>query len=71
MLDHSCQPNCNIWFSGREITVKAIKDIPVGNLTKNAFVSYVNIMDDTKTRNESLQDSWYFTCSCPLCSDPK
>ena len=53
------------------MSVKAIQDIPVGNLTSNAFVSYVNIMDDTKTRNESLQDHWYFTCACPLCSDPK
>ena len=51
--------------------MKAIKEIPVGNLTKNAFISYVNLMDDTKTRNEYLQKHWYFTCSCPLCSDPK
>jgi len=69
MFDHSCQPNCSFWFSGREISVKAIRNIPVGNLTKNAFISYINIMDDTKTRNESLQKNWFFTCKCPLCTE--
>jgi len=71
MFDHSCEPNCSIWFSGREIDVIATKDIPIGNITKNAFISYVNIMDDTQTRNENLQSDWYFTCKCRLCTDSK
>ena len=71
MFDHSCQPNISFWFSGRDLTVQAIKNIPVGNLTKNAFVNYVNIMEDTKTRNGILKKKWYFICKCNLCSDDR
>ena len=71
MLDHSCVPNCSLWFSGREVAVIATKEIPVGNLTKNAFISYINIMEDTKTRQEQLQKNWFFTCKCALCRDTK
>ena len=69
MFDHSCEPNCSLWFSGREIDVIAIKDVPIGNITKNAFISYVNVMDDTQIRNENLQKDWYFTCKCHLCTN--
>ena len=53
------------------MAVIATKEIPVGNLTKNAFISYINIMEDTKTRQEQLQKNWFFTCKCALCRDTK
>ena len=32
-------------------------------------LSYINTIDDTKTRNEILRKRWYFTCKCSLCLD--
>ena len=69
IFNHSCVPNCTVGFLGRDLVVTATEDILAGNLSSKAFISYVNTMDDTKTRNRKLNENWFFTCKCSLCSD--
>jgi len=69
VFNHSCIPNCTVGFLGKDLVVTATKDIPDGELAKTAFISYVNIMDNTNTRNDNLKKNWFFSCSCGLCSD--
>ena len=69
VFDHSCIPNCTVGFLGKDLVVTATKDIPDGDVAKTAFISYVNTMDNTNTRNDNLKKNWFFSCSCGLCSD--
>ena len=69
MLDHSCVPNCTIGFLGRDLVVTATENIPVGKLSSTAFISYVNTLESTKSRNKKLREQWYFTCECEQCKN--
>ena len=69
--NHSCVPNCTVVFNGRELVIKATQDIDAGEIPNVAFISYVNTMDDTKTRQKQQQANWFFTCRCSLCRDTR
>ena len=47
----------------------ATKDIPAGDIPSVAFITYVNSLEDTVTRQEQLQATWHFLCECTLCLD--
>ena len=47
----------------------ATKDIPVGPIPSVAFITYVNSLDDTVTRQQQLRETWHFTCDCTQCLD--
>ena len=49
----------------------ATKEIPAGYIPNVAFITYVNSLDDTATRQEQLTSTWHFTCHCSLCSNDK
>ena len=71
IFDHSCVPNCTVVFNGRELVIMATQDIDHGEIPNVAFISYVNTMDDTKTRQKQQQVNWFFTCHCSLCRDTR
>ena len=71
IFDHSCCPNCTVVFQGREITVMATEEIPEGDISDVAFISYINTLDDTATRQVQQRAIWYFSCSCSLCANPR
>ena len=71
IFDHSCAPNCTIVFKGRELVVMASEDIPAGDILSVAFISYVNSMDDTETRQLQQRAIWNFTCSCTMCQNTR
>lgn len=71
LLNHSCKPNCTVVFQGRQLSVVATKEIPAGYIPNVAFITYVNSLDDTATRQEQLTSTWHFTCRCSLCSNDK
>ena len=71
IFDHSCIPNCTVVFKGRELVIMATQDIPPGKIPSVAFISYVNTMDDTNTRQRQQQANWFFKCQCQLCQDTR
>merc|ERR1711970_148312 len=60
VLDHSCVPNCSVKFQGRDLVVTANKKITSDDLSSNIFISYVNTMEDTRTRNMEIKENWFF-----------
>jgi len=71
LLNHSCVPNCTVVFQGRQLSIVATKDVPEGYIPNVAFITYVNSLDDTNTRQEQLSTTWHFKCECSLCSNIK
>lgn len=69
IFDHSCVPNCTVVFQGRELRVVATQDLPEGEVARVAFISYVNSMDNTRTRSTQHRVIWYFSCHCSLCQE--
>ena len=53
------------------MAVVATKDIPAGDIPSVAFITYVNSLDDTVTRQQQLLATWHFSCECTLCLDQK
>lgn len=64
ILDHSCQPNCVVSFSGPAVTVTTFTRI--GSLGE-ARISYLDPKLPTKTRQQKLLDNYYFLCGCSKC----
>ena len=65
VLDHSCQPNCQVSFSGPRLTVSTLQQI---SSLGEARISYLNPKLSTKLRQQKLLENYYFTCLCPKCS---
>lgn len=68
ILDHSCRPNAVASFEGRTLHIRTISDMPYVNWDQ-IFISYIDLMDDTWTRRNSLKKNYYFYCACPKCVD--
>ena len=65
VLDHSCQPNCVVTFSGNRLTVNTVQKI---SSLSEARISYLNPSLPTQLRQHKLLDNYYFSCICPKCS---
>ena len=65
VLDHSCQPNCLVTFSGPRLTVSTMQKIPS---LAEARISYLNPKLPTQLRQQKLLENYYFSCICPKCS---
>ncbi|XP_023211798.1 histone-lysine N-methyltransferase SMYD3-like isoform X1 [Centruroides sculpturatus] len=66
ILDHSCDPNAAVTFDGRFLHVRAVRDIPSENI-RDVFISYIDQMETKETKQQQLQEQYYFTCSCSRC----
>jgi hypothetical protein len=64
MINHSCNPNSWWTFNGRELQMRAVRDIPTG---EELTISYITISGSYHIRQESLLTGWGFECVCTLC----
>jgi SET and MYND domain-containing protein len=64
VLDHSCQPNCVVSFSGCLLTVEALA--PVHSL-EEALITYVDPALPGPTRRARLLSNYFFLCGCAKC----
>ncbi|KAL9031816.1 MAG: hypothetical protein Q9196_000189 [Gyalolechia fulgens] len=64
-MNHSCNPNCTVIFSGASLSLRSLQSIPAGGeLTQ----SYVDQTMPTSRRRQSLRSVYYFDCTCDYCN---
>ncbi|XP_038063936.1 histone-lysine N-methyltransferase SMYD3-like isoform X2 [Patiria miniata] len=66
MFNHSCDYNCIAIHTGTTVNVRTTRDIPAN---KECFLSYVDVLKPTATRNNILRNVFQFSCKCPTCRD--
>lgn len=66
ILDHNCEPNAVAVFEGRTLSIRSIGGMSNVNWDK-IFISYIDVMDATETRRQSLKKNYYFWCACRKC----
>uniref|UniRef100_A0A023F770 Putative histone-lysine n-methyltransferase smyd3-like isoform x1 n=1 Tax=Triatoma infestans TaxID=30076 RepID=A0A023F770_TRIIF len=66
-IDHSCEPNAVAVFSGTNITIRTIKDIPEFKWSK-IRICYIDALKSTDERRTVLLEQYYFLCDCPRCN---
>jgi len=64
ILDHSCQPNCMVSFSGNRLTVTAASQL---GCLEEAFISYLNPSLPINIRQSKLYNNYFFKCLCQKC----
>lgn len=64
MVNHSCDPNSWWIFNGRELQMRAVRDISAG---EELTMSYITVSGSYNIRQESLFTGWGFKCVCTLC----
>lgn len=63
-MNHSCNPNSTVIFSGASLSVRSLQSIPPGGeLTQ----SYVDRSMSTSRRKQLLSSVYYFDCTCDYC----
>ncbi|KAJ3168050.1 SET and MYND domain-containing protein 3 [Geranomyces variabilis] len=65
LVNHSCSPNTAIIFNGSKATLRSIKPIAAG---EEVLQSYTEIAEPRHIRQRELQQTYFFTCVCPVCS---
>ncbi|KAA3682269.1 SET and MYND domain-containing protein [Paragonimus westermani] len=63
-LDHSCFPNLEYIFQGRNIVCISLNKTVLPN---EARINYVDPLASTAQRRSELQSRYFFHCECPLC----
>ena len=72
ILDHSCKPNAVATFDGTTVKIRILEDYNSSELDySKIFISYIDLMNTAEERRKQLQNSYYFRCDCPRCSDEK
>jgi hypothetical protein len=65
-LNHSCMPNCMVQFRGSELVLRSLCWIPSqAELT----ISYIDLLQDRKSRRKELQERYFFHCECQRCTN--
>lgn len=67
MMNHSCVPNAQWWFSQGKMIVRAAVDIEKG---RPVLINYTQTLWGTRVRGALLSGCKMFTCSCERCLDP-
>jgi len=69
LINHSCSANTKhtIYIRNRRIAVQAQTAISCG---EEILINYVPFIHGTVSRQAKLLRNWYFSCTCPRCSDP-
>ena len=71
LLNHSCTPNTVVVFSSATeharcpMEVVALRDLAEG---EPIYTSYVDLAAPLPVRQQTLQERYYFTCKCRLCT---
>ncbi|CAD5226138.1 unnamed protein product [Bursaphelenchus xylophilus] len=70
VYNHSCRPNCSIFFDGYYILVRPLTSDVDTNDTTKATISYTDVGRSRYQRRKELKAKWYFDCHCERCEDP-
>ena len=66
ILNHSCAPNCVLYFEGGRLDVRTCRAIAAG---EELCHSYVELCQPTVLRREAIRTRYGFECKCARCSD--
>ncbi|KAF8346577.1 SET domain-containing protein [Amanita rubescens] len=68
-VNHSCSPNATCRWILKDIMfeLRALRPIKKG---EQIFISYIYLLQSRSDRQEHLQSSYAFACTCPSCSLP-
>lgn len=61
-INHSCDGNAHVFFDGRELRCRALKDIPAGCEVTVSYYSAPRY--DVLMRRHVLDEYMYIKCSC-------
>ncbi len=64
LLNHSCRPNALHLFIGRQLLLKAVRDIGPG---EQLFITYIDTLQLLSERQADLHSGYSFTCACERC----
>ncbi|KAL9044182.1 MAG: hypothetical protein Q9214_002663 [Letrouitia sp. 1 TL-2023] len=64
LLNHSCQPNAAVVFSGASLSLRSLMAIAKGD---EILIPYVDITEPTSRRQSALQSRYFFHCTCSEC----
>ncbi len=64
LLNHSCRPNTLPLYYGRQLVLKAVRDI---GPDEQLFITYTETMQLLSERQHHLQSTYNFTCACERC----
>lgn len=64
MINHSCSPNAVLIFEGKLAVIRAVQQIPKNT---EVLISYIDTAGSTMTRQKTLKEQYFFTCSCTRC----
>ncbi len=67
-VDHACCPNANVVFRGRTAEVRAMELVAD---FASCRISYIHDMLPATERQRLLEEQYFFTCNCRLCSVAK
>ncbi|XP_026276432.1 histone-lysine N-methyltransferase SMYD3 isoform X2 [Frankliniella occidentalis] len=68
IIDHSCDPTSVAVFTGTTIHIRALQSMPQMDWSK-VFITYVDLLNSARERQEDLQATYYFLCQCTRCLD--
>ncbi|XP_042300206.1 SET and MYND domain-containing protein 4-like, partial [Sceloporus undulatus] len=68
LLNHSCDPNTSVAFSGQTAEVRASQPIPQGQEILHCYGPHKCRMG-AKERRKSLRSQYFFECQCPSCTE--
>lgn len=68
LLNHSCVSNTESFFKGNKIHIRSIRPIEANEEICYSYGPMFKKMTRTE-RMDTLQNQYYFRCSCPACSD--
>lgn len=63
LINHCCDENAHVFFEGRELRCRALKDISAGS---EITVCYQDVRQDVLHRRRTLKVQFYITCNCKL-----
>ncbi|KAI9206182.1 uncharacterized protein BJ171DRAFT_499039 [Polychytrium aggregatum] len=66
LLNHSCDPNCFLVFSGCKASLRVLRPIHQG---QQLFLSYIDVTDPAGLRKKELGSRYFFDCKCTLCEN--
>jgi len=67
-INHSCVPNCCVVFKGRTVELRTLQPLPQP-LLSSCRIDYLHTVLPRQMRQKRLQEDYFFTCDCSLCSD--
>ncbi len=68
-INHSCQPNCNHYWSGGQFKIRSIQKIHPGQEISISYMSPLQRSDfhNRRSRQKILTEEFGFKCACDLC----